>query len=221
MKRINIFVEGQTEETFVREVLYEHMRNHNIYLNPILVRTSPTGRGGVVNYEKIKVQINRLCLRDQSSFVTTMFDYFRLPNDFPGMAALSNNMNIFDKVRHIERCFKEDIQHNNFYPNLLVHEFEALLYSDPEKFLGWYDENVVDKLKNDLASFQNPELINSGAETAPSKRILKHCPDYNKPLHGALISIDIGLEKIRRECSHFNQWIDLLVSLNCDEGGEV
>ncbi|MTJ08497.1 MULTISPECIES: DUF4276 family protein [unclassified Anabaena] len=47
MIRVNVFVEGQTEETFVRELLYAHFQRQNIYLNPILVRTSSTGKGGV------------------------------------------------------------------------------------------------------------------------------------------------------------------------------
>jgi integrase/recombinase XerD len=47
MMRINVFVEGQTEETFVRELLYEYFLEKNIYLNPILVKTSSTGKGGV------------------------------------------------------------------------------------------------------------------------------------------------------------------------------
>lgn len=48
MIRIHVFVEGQTEETFVKEVLCEHLQRKDIYLNPILVRTSSTGKGGVV-----------------------------------------------------------------------------------------------------------------------------------------------------------------------------
>lgn len=53
MIRVNVFVEGQTEETFVRELLYGYFQDKNIYLNPILVRTSTTGKGGVVSYAKI------------------------------------------------------------------------------------------------------------------------------------------------------------------------
>jgi hypothetical protein len=34
MIRVNVFVEGQTEETFVRELLYGYFLEKNIYLNP-------------------------------------------------------------------------------------------------------------------------------------------------------------------------------------------
>ncbi|BAY83039.1 hypothetical protein NIES267_25250 [Calothrix parasitica NIES-267] len=88
MIRVHVFVEGQTEETFVRELLYEHFIDKNIYLNPILVKTSKTAKGGVVSYAKIKPQINRKCLEDAKSFVTTMFDMYALPKDFPGSGLL-------------------------------------------------------------------------------------------------------------------------------------
>lgn len=66
MIRVHVFVEGQTEETFVRELLYGYFIEKNIFLNPILVRTSTTGKGGVVSYAKIKPQLHRKCLEDQT-----------------------------------------------------------------------------------------------------------------------------------------------------------
>ena len=64
MIRINVFVEGQTEETFVRELLYGYFQEKNIFLNPILVKTSSVSKGGVVSYAKIKPQLNKKCLED-------------------------------------------------------------------------------------------------------------------------------------------------------------
>ncbi|MDF5727770.1 MAG: hypothetical protein PUP92_06955 [Rhizonema sp. PD38] len=46
---IQVFVEGQTEETFGRKLLYGYFQSKNIYLNPIFVKTSSTGKGGVVS----------------------------------------------------------------------------------------------------------------------------------------------------------------------------
>ncbi len=36
MIRVHAFVEGQTEETFVRELLYGYFQEKNIFLNPII-----------------------------------------------------------------------------------------------------------------------------------------------------------------------------------------
>lgn len=214
MIRINIFVEGQTEETFVRELLYDHFQKKNIYLNPILVRTSTTGKGGVVSYAKIKPQLNRKCLEDQKAFVTTMFDLYALPNDFPGFNSMPPTTNPFDKAEHLEREMGNDIGHQNFIPNLIVHEFEALLYSNPQAFSEWFEEVSVITLKAERNAFSSPEHINDSPVTAPSKRILACCSGYEKPLHGSLIAIDIGLDTIRKQCQHFNQWLTRLENIN-------
>ena len=50
MKRLNIVVEGQTEQSFVNEVLAPYLRNNGVSLIiPRLIRTSKTVRGGLVN----------------------------------------------------------------------------------------------------------------------------------------------------------------------------
>jgi hypothetical protein len=207
MIRVHVFVEGQTEETFVNQVLYEHFQNQDIYLNPILVKTSATGKGGVVSYAKIKPQLDRKCREDKTAFVTTMFDLYGLPNDFPGRNSLPNTCDPFQKAVYLEQEMGKDIGHRNFIPNLLVHEFEALLYSQPQVFAACFDVGVVSILQGDRNQFSSPEHINDNPRTAPSKRILKCCPKYDKPLHGSLLAIEIGLDTIRQQCQHFNQWL--------------
>jgi hypothetical protein len=46
--------------------------------------------------------------------------------------------------------------------------------------------------------------------TAPSKRVQALVPGYEKPLLGTLAVIEIGLDKIRAECPHFQRWIERL-----------
>jgi hypothetical protein len=41
MKRLYLLVEGQTEETFVRELLTPHYAHLDLFISPIIVRTSP------------------------------------------------------------------------------------------------------------------------------------------------------------------------------------
>ncbi len=154
MIRVNVFVEGQTEETFVRELLYGYFQDKNIYLNPILVRTSTTGKGGVVSYAKIKPQLHRKCLEDKTAFVTTMFDLYALPNDFPFGDSLPKTSDPFQKAEYLEAEMGKDIGHKNFIPNLLVHEFEGLLYSNPQVFVGWFDE----KIPSDFAGYPRRSL---------------------------------------------------------------
>jgi hypothetical protein len=61
MTRVYLLVEGQTEEAFTNELLVPHYARAGLHLIPIIVTTSPGHRGGVVRYQKVKPQIERLC----------------------------------------------------------------------------------------------------------------------------------------------------------------
>jgi len=216
MIRVNIFVEGQTEETFVRDVLAPYFVPQEIYLNPILVLTSPGHKGGIVSYDQVKRQINRLCLSDATAYLTTLIDYYGLPTNFPAYNELPQAP-ASERVLHLEEAFAEDIDKGNFIPNFLLHEFEALLFCDPEKFGDWIDcEEPVQILQAIKDQFVTPEDINNSPETAPSKRILAAVPNYRKTLHGPLIAGDIGIDVIREECPHFDAWVDKIAQLNTD-----
>ena len=119
-----------------------------------------------------------------------------------------------EKAKIIQRSFQEDIAEANFIANLMIHEFEGLLFSEPEAFENWCDDpQVVLNLKKICCGFESPEHINDGYTTAPSKRILSIFSQYDKVLHGSLVALDIGLDTIRRECPMFNSWIERLESL--------
>lgn len=62
--------------------------------------------------------------------------------------------------------------------------------------------------------FSGPEYINNSPQTAPSKRILNELENYEKPLHGPIAVSNIGLDKIKELCPHFNQWIKDLESVS-------
>ncbi|MEX8547306.1 MAG: DUF4276 family protein, partial [Mucilaginibacter sp.] len=68
------------------------------------------------------------------------------------------------------------------------------------------------KIKNSVKD-KNPELINESPETAPSKRIISLCNSYDKIDDGILILKEIGLETMRKECRHFNDWVSQLEKL--------
>ncbi|WP_080965590.1 DUF4276 family protein [Chromobacterium subtsugae] len=216
MTRTYILVEGQTEEAFVNELLIPHYARIGLYLTPIIVSTSPGHKGGVVNYQKIKPQILRLCKQDRNSYVSTMFDLYALPSNFPGKSHpnyLTHNTGT-QKAHFLEQHLKQDIQQVNFIPNLIVHEFEALLFTNPETFNQWVDDiTIVNRLKSINRQYVSPEDINDGPLTAPSKRIIENMPEYQKTVHGPLIACDIGLDAIRQSCPHFHEWLNTLEAL--------
>jgi hypothetical protein len=216
MTRVYLLVEGQTEEAFVRELLEPHYARLGLYLTPIIVRTSPGYKGGVVSYAKIKPQLQRLCRQDADTHVSTLFDLYALPTDFPGKqdAAYPANGNGHQKASFLETRLAEDIELANFIPNLMVHEFEALLFVEPRKFAEWTDGyKTVIALGDQAQKYPTPEDINDSPESAPSKRIQKAMPSYQKTFHGPLIACEIGLDAMRKACPHFNEWLVKLESL--------
>jgi hypothetical protein len=61
--------------------------------------------------------------------------------------------------------------------------------------------------------FPSPEHIDDGDQTAPSKRIRSVLPDYDKLAAGPQIAPAVGIEVMRREHSHFANWLESLESL--------
>lgn len=215
MCRVYLLVEGQTEETFVRELLAPHHVPSGLYLIPILVQTSPGHKGGIVSYAKVRPQIERLCKQDAAAHVSTMFDLYALPNDFPGKtdADYHRMTNGQDKAIYLEGRFAHDVAQRNFIPNLMVHEFEALLFVQPEKFAECTEDAAIVESLCAVRRNSAPEDINDHRVTAPSKRILAAMPDYQKPLHGPLIARAIGLDAMRAQCPHFLAWLERLEAL--------
>lgn len=185
MIRLKLLVEGQTEETFVRDVLAPHYLPQQIFITPIIILTSFGHRGGVKHYGKIRHQLIRLCREDPGCYVSTLFDLYGLPGDFPG----ENSPAYFvfctgcQKAGYLEHQWAADINETNFIPNLLTHEFEALLFTAPEKFADWIDNSTsaIASLKKTAQQCGTPEEINDSPQTAPSKRIKTAMPHYKKP----------------------------------------
>ncbi len=211
MIRVHVFCEGQTEETFVREILQPHFNTINVFLYPIIVRTSKYGKGGVSTYGKIKFQIEKKCKEDSLAWVTTLLDYYKFPHEF---LELNNEASSIDQAQAVEAAFQDDIAQSNFIAHLIIHEFEGLLFSAPHKFSCWFNQGAVDKLSEVRNKFVSPEHINDGITTAPSKRILNICNTYDKVLHGSLIALDIGLNSIRKECPLFDKWMRKVEALS-------
>ena len=63
------------------------------------------------------------------------------------------------------------------------------------------------------STFWSPEEINDSQQTAPSKRIIELKARYAKVTDGILISQKIGLDTMRVQCPHFNEWIGKLEAL--------
>lgn len=91
-----------------------------------------------------------------------------------------------------------------FVPFVVVHEFEAPLFSDCTRFAaGIGRPDLAPRFQDIRNRFANPEEIDDSPRAAPSKRVQAVVPGYQKPLFGALAAIEIGLEAIRTACPTF------------------
>lgn len=98
-----------------------------------------------------------------------------------------------------------------FLPYVMMHEFEAMLFSDCVAFgeaIG--HPEIIPELVAIRERFSSPEAIDDSPDGVPSKRIGRVLPTYEKPLMGNVAALEIGLERIRAECPHFRAWLERL-----------
>ena len=211
MKYVFIYCEGQTEESFVNNVLGPYFQRMEIYVTPIIHKTSRTPsksfKGGVSTYGSIKKELQNLC-HNPNAIVTMMLDYYGMPNDTPLIQC--NEADIYQRAALIETAIAEDIRCDNFIPNLIMHEFEGLLFSEPQAFTAIATDREVAELQKIRDSAETPEHINNSPLTAPSKRIKSVIENYYKVRQGTIVAKKIGVDKILAECKHFANWIEAI-----------
>lgn len=188
--RLYVIVEGETEKRFVRERLKPHLLSFNVDVRPSAIVTGReegriVGRGGGVTFEKACREIQRRVLENAGAYVTMMFDLYALHKSFTAKLKLPSSATGLNKVRAIEEKIEKEIGHPRFIPYLQLHEFEALLFSSPEVVDDVFTnlgESVsrLDELKKIREQYVSPEDINEGKTTAPSKRLIKLFPPYEK-----------------------------------------
>jgi Domain of unknown function (DUF4276) len=223
MPRLLVHVEGQTEEAFICELLVGHLiQSGYAAVSARLVGNPRMKRGGIRPWQSVRRDILRHLKEDRNAIAALMVDYYGLPHDWPGRADAPRENSTDRKARHVESALLADVaaemgpgfDARRFLPLIAMHEFEALLFSDPEQFAH---EIGMPSLASDFRKvreeFECPEDINDSSVTAPSKRIAKLFPGYEKPLFGIIAAIAIGLPKIRQECPHFDGWVGNLESL--------
>lgn len=207
MKRVVFIVEGNTEVLFINQMvipyLYKEGFKNSMNAQTILTNKKQNKKGGVINYQYLKNDIERVFAQG-NVIVTTFIDFFRLPTNFPNFTTDSN------LISEIEEGVFDDINNSNLIPYIQKYELEALLFSDKESFEIVIDEqSKLDKINDITEEFPNPEDINSNPEKAPSKR-LEQIFDYDKVADSQLIFAMMSFESIFQKCPRFRNWITAL-----------
>jgi hypothetical protein len=219
---VYVVVKGYTEQTFVREVLAPEMAVRNVFLHPVLIG-KPGHKGGNITFERAKRDVAGFLKQRSDTHVSTMFDYFRLDPRWPGNVGVRRSSTAIEKAQKIEAATLANILElfpghdvgGRFIPYIEMHEFEALLFSDASILAN---ELRVGRgeIEEVLDEFREPEEINDGQDTAPSKRLIRLYKGYRKVAMGKAISEAIGISTMREKCPHFDDWVTKLERL----GGE-
>ena len=221
--RLYIVVEGQSEREFVDLLLKPHLAHRAIDVRPRVVQTNRklNKRGGLVSFEVLRRDLECLMREDSSpeARFTTMIDLYGLPESFPGRDEAAKQALRTDRIAMLEAAFQAALGDSRFAPYIQVHEFEALLYCDLATLHQRIDgaQAGLSALAREVQSM-TPEDINDGPSTAPSKRLLKHVPAYEKlkVRVGAPAAASIGLPTLRAKCPHFHDWVTQLERLGAE-----
>jgi hypothetical protein len=109
VRRLMIVVEGPTEDNFVRSILQPHLWGFSLAVSSTIVgkakaaargntRKGSRGGGCYADWEKDI----RNCLKDNPSSdfrLTTLFDFYGLPNDFPEEVRKATNRSPEDRCK--------------------------------------------------------------------------------------------------------------------------
>ena len=221
MTDLIVICEGHSEVAFVNRVLYQALSDQGLLVKPRLVATSRHSSGGALTGRRVLSFVRKTLREPQNTYVTTFFDLYALPSDFPGQA--DNNLPE-DPVEcataiaarlHTEVVRESECHPDRFIPHIQPYEFESLLFSDTSSFARaepkWHA--FADQLEVVRQAARTPEHINDGPETHPSARLRQLVPRYAKVRHGVAVSTKIGIARIRAECHHFDRWLTRLETL--------
>jgi len=202
VKYLFVCCEGATEEAFVEKILAPYFKDLEVCVTPSRMK-------GVTNFEKIKEHLTGFCKSFPYARITTMIDYYGLQKAMPSF--MPTDGDIYKRVQFVEEKVMSELHTlGNLDFNIILHEFEGLLFSDVTAFDGIASKSQLLELQNIRCRAETPEHINDKYETAPSRRIIGQIPDYSKTLNGIKVAHRIGVDKMSDECRHFKQWIEKL-----------
>jgi hypothetical protein len=227
MSRVLILVEGPTEQAIVDEVFKPVLAVNGVYLYPRVV--GKPGHKGGNKFVTVKRELRNLLGQEPNSTVTMLFDYYGLTDDWPGKTDAKGKDPV-EAPKIVEQAIavvmQADLDNSynptRFIPYIQMHEIEALLFAGPKEMAQVFGNPGLaarfEKIVRDCGGCEN---INDKPDTAPSKRIRKLYPNYRKGsgvnAHAYRIAQHIGVERIRQQCPHFDEWMTKLEQIKRKE----
>ncbi|MFY9260474.1 MAG: DUF4276 family protein [Gallionella sp.] len=225
MLEVIIFVEGKTEEKFIKEMIAPLFYPQQVFLKPKQLKTSQESEGGALTFDRLKFNARNKLRENPKAILTTFMDLYKLDTDFPNFEQSKGKPDVYSRVEYLENALHQaivqyvDCSPERFIPYIQPYEFEGLLFSDVNALVSVVSggQAAFKKLQKIRDDFPSPEHINDSYETKPSERLKNvfkaEYPKYKKTTHGPLAARKITLPVIEQHCLHFHQWMDKLRAL--------
>ena len=218
MTRLLVLAEGDSEELFVQNILAPHLEHFGVYARATGVVSKRLASGkkftGGNLWSNVRLSLQAL-LADSNAWVTTLLDFYGLPDNFPGLSELPSPTGpALDAVQHVEKSISTTMgSPARFIPFIAMHEFEAWYFANPRKVADFFGKiEIADAMARACQEANGPENINHGRETHPSKRLESYGIGFRKTSAVTVLK-EIGLDAIRASCPHFNDWLTRLEKL--------
>ena len=228
MKHLYIIVEGQTELEFVNRILipYFNANGLNTHIQAIPI-TMKGGGYGFNNIEHFKKTVKPLLFYENEPVITTMIDHYginsekKLPNYKNCVKENDVEKRIFCMEQSLTNVVNSIKKYPHFIPNIIRHEFETLLFANPEAGFELEDEKIKKEVLAICAKFPNIEDINYSPEGAPSKRLEKIYAKYKKRYSKITVGITIaeltGINSMIQKSPKFKSWIEKIIKATKDD----
>ena len=223
---VEVVVEGQTENAFVKQVLAPYWSVRGIFVEAPVYRTHVDMRsgtihkGGDIRFTRLMRQLGSLLRQRRDTIIANFVGFYGI-RQWPALDKIQTGQTPEYISQTLCHAAKEEICHiypeNNpqkrYFPFIAVHEFEALLFSDA---------NILSKnlniplafIENVLTECANPEAIDNSPQTAPFKRLETWTNgSYIKKIKGISLAQAIGIDKMRNACPNFDEWLKSIEAL--------
>jgi len=220
---VTVIVEGPTEQRFIQDVLAPYLGAKSVFMTPIIL-SKPGQKGGDVRFVRAKNDIARHLKQRADAYVSLLVDYYGIGNDWPGLDTVPPGASPSGIAAAICAAtqsaidaeladYRSDVR---FLPHIAVHEFEALLFSEPATLASaiQVDQQRIDGIIQECGE---PEAIDDSPNTAPSKRIEQLYSRFKKTSNGIAIARAIGIDRMRLACPVFNGWLERMELLTEDD----
>ena len=220
MTSVYVICEGKTEGTIVKNILAPAVALKGDYLHPVQIGRKRR-KGGNVIFGRLASDVRDHLYNKRNAYCTTFVDFYGIDANFPGKKEANSKSSLSEKQRVVCDAFEDKLAATldegpmrRFIPYVQMHEFEGLLFSDPNQLAyGLGSQDLAQQFWAIRNDFETPEHIDDSPATAPSKRIQSLFPRYRKVQMGERAAKAITLPRIRQQCPLFNAWLNKLERL--------